>query len=236
MRWIYLLVGLLLVPLCMAATCTMAAMLTTWLTLSDPAQRIAMLALGCGICIWLIIWALLPAPGRSYVLAHELTHAIWGMLTGARLSGMRVTHRDGYVKLSESNVLTALAPYFMPFYTLLLLLLMGVSSWFFDLHKIRLIWLLLIGASIGFHFSRTIQVLSRQQSDLRAYGTIFPYTAIYLLNLAWLMLLSVWLSGMAPEDWTARLAHDWHGVLQMGRQAITLVSAGVSSGIGAWRQ
>ncbi len=172
----------------------------------------AILALAAGLLFWLAALALLPAPARAYVLAHEITHALWGAAMGARLCGMRISRAGGYVKLTEHNFLVALAPYFFPFYTVLILLAWWISSWFTGPATGRWLWLAALGASLGFHFTFTVQALIRRQSDLQAYGRLFPYALIYCGNVLGLTLLAALLSGAALSEWTGQLARDFQAV------------------------
>jgi len=113
------LVGLLLLPLCAALT------LTLWRVLRILAEAPARLpwlhvsATVAGIAIWALVWIFLPRMTRTYVLGHELTHAFWTLLFGGRASDLRVTERGGSVRVTKSNVWVTLAPYFFPFYAIL---------------------------------------------------------------------------------------------------------------------
>ena len=49
-----------------------------------------MLSVMGGLATFLVVWIVLPAPVRLYVLGHELTHAVWGLAFGARVSNLKV--------------------------------------------------------------------------------------------------------------------------------------------------
>jgi hypothetical protein len=76
------------------------------------------------------MWFFLPHPVKTYVVAHELTHALWGLLCGARVSHLRVSEGGGSVRLSKSNIVITLAPYFFPLYTILVILLRFAVGYF----------------------------------------------------------------------------------------------------------
>ena len=78
------------------------------------AESIALLG---GMLAFALCWMSVPHPVKTYVLGHELTHAIWGLLFGAVPSRLRVSESGGSVNLTKSNMLITLAPYFFPFYT-----------------------------------------------------------------------------------------------------------------------
>ena len=90
MRFLKFILGLLLLPLCWAATRTLIHVVADLAPegLDDiPVETWWLLG---GFSLWLILYLVLPRPFRTYVLAHELTHAFWGYLMGARVSGLRV--------------------------------------------------------------------------------------------------------------------------------------------------
>ncbi|MDZ4198217.1 MAG: hypothetical protein U1E27_02930, partial [Kiritimatiellia bacterium] len=144
-----------------------------------------LLAFGCGFALWLALFHGLFRPFRAYVLAHELSHALWGIFTGARVSGLRISNRGGSVRLSEAGLFTTLAPYFLPLYTLLLLTVYGVLSLFIHPASGQVFWMAALGASWGFHVSFTISItLNTPQPDLREYGVFFSAVLILIFNLA----------------------------------------------------
>jgi hypothetical protein len=140
------------------------------------------LGIGAGLVLWILVFVFLPAPVKSYVLAHELTHALWGHFFGATLLGMRVSKTGGNVKLSETNLFVALAPYFFPLYSVLVICLYSLLSIFYDLQKYHFLFLAAVGFTLGFHVFFTISVLATRQSDIEIYGRIFSYTLIYFMN------------------------------------------------------
>jgi len=136
-----------------------------------------------GCLVWMLVWIFLPMPVRTYVLAHELTHALWGMLFGSRIRDLRVHAQGGSVKLTKTNVLITLAPYFFPFYTLLVILIRWIAVSLFDFRDYPLVWLFAIGLTWMFHVTFTLQSLSMRQPDIEEYGTCFSLVFIYLLNI-----------------------------------------------------
>lgn len=189
-----LLVGLLLLPLCVAATQTLMALSAAVRPDSTAFIPPSTLALGGGYVLWLVIYYTLPKPFRTYVLAHELTHALWGAMMGARILRMTVSKNRGSVTLSKNNFLITLAPYFFPLYTVLLVVAYYAAGVFYDVSRWHLLWLGLVGFTWGFHFTFTIGSLMQHQSDIHLYGRIFSYVIIYLLNVIgicfWVVLVS----------------------------------------------
>ena len=160
----------------------------------DQAVPYPLLALLAGFLLWQMIFIFLPRPVRTYVFAHELTHALWGWFMGARVSKFRVAKDKGSVTLSKTNFLITLAPYFFPLYTVLLVITYYVLLIFWEVEKYHSVWLGLIGFTWGFHLSFTVITLMQHQSDIHSCGYLFSYTFIYLMNVLgiclWVVLVS----------------------------------------------
>ncbi len=102
---------------------------------------------------------------------------------------------------------------------MLILLAWWICSWFAGPAAGRWLWLAALGASLGFHFTFTLQALIRRQSDLQAYGRLFPYALIYCGNVFGLTLLTALFSGAALSEWTGQLARDFQAVWDSLAQA-----------------
>ena len=100
MRWLKLLIALLLLPSCVGVTgaAWQAGRVVLGGTNFGPAM-----AFGAGYLLWLLVFIFLPKPVRTYVLGHELTHAAWALLMGARVSGLSVRKSGGQVRTSKTN-------------------------------------------------------------------------------------------------------------------------------------
>jgi hypothetical protein len=153
-RFFRLVAGLALIPLCVAMT---LALLDLLRGLAGGLFSPEVLWLGIGYTLWLVLWFVMPQPARAYVMAHELTHALWALLFGARIRKMKVTAKGGSVSLSKTNLLITLAPYFFPFYTVLVLLLRWLVGCFVQPVPMPYVWLFLVGLTWGFHLCFTVQ-------------------------------------------------------------------------------
>jgi len=179
-KFLKLLIGLICLPLCWAASRTLFFLLQ-----SLPAETSgwADWALPVGFVVSALAFFLLPQAFRTYVLGHEMTHALWGMLMGAKVGKMKVGKEGGHVMLSKSNFLISLAPYFFPFYTAVVIALWYALSFFFDVSPYESWWLMVVGITWGFHVTFTVYMLSQRQPDVVENGRIFSYIIIYLANL-----------------------------------------------------
>jgi len=184
-KFIKLLIGLLLLPLGWAASRTVFTLLTT----TTPGAS-AGWALPAGFLVSVIGFFLLPQAFRTYVLGHELSHAIAGLLMGAKVGKMKVGREGGHVELSKSNFVIALAPYFIPFYTVLVIAVWYGLGFFYDIGAWEPLYLGLIGLTWGFHVTFTVYMLSQHQPDVQVNGRLFSYTVIYLANL---LVVSLWM-------------------------------------------
>lgn len=137
--------------------------------------------IGIGFTVYLLLWSLVFKRREvgSYfsTLEHELTHALFALLTGHSIQRIRVTAHEGgdIVYKGKGNWLITIAPYFFPTVTLLLL-------------SIRLFieqnyWLEIgIGASIAFHITSTYVETHGAQSDLKQAGKFFSFCFLPTAN------------------------------------------------------
>jgi hypothetical protein len=194
-RWVKCVVGLFLLPLCYILTAAFFG------ALLDAAERPHFWAtpefwfFSLGLICWLIIYFGLPKPLIVYVFGHELTHALMVKIMGGRVSEFRVGSDGGYIVSSKINTWIALAPYFVPIYSVFVVLLYGVVSFFYELqpHAELATGILygLLGLTWGFHATFTLSMIPRGQTDLAYGGTFFSLTVIYLMNLLVLSLLLI---------------------------------------------
>jgi hypothetical protein len=218
-RWLFALAGILLLPVCLAATASAVAPLAaSGLRGGTGASSPGVLALAAGVVLWLLLYFTLPRPVRSYVLAHELTHALWGWLLGARVHGIQFSRHGGQAQLSKTNVLIALAPYFCPFYTVVVIAAYGLSALCWNVRPYALFWLGLVGLTWSFHITFTVSTLRIEQPDLRLYGAFFSLVLIYLLNVIVLAVLLVSVTDMTFSQWGRVFGRNlWQVLAWVGR-------------------
>jgi hypothetical protein len=186
-----LLFAILLLPACAALTLT-ALTLTRQLSLGAQALTDATLwAFAAGYGLWLAVFVFLPKPMRTYVLGHELTHAFWALLMGARVGGLKVKKSGGQVRTSKINWFIALAPYFFPFYAMLFIALFFIAHAIWNLDRYMWVLFFLVGLGWSFHVTFTLMMLlTVKQTDVTSQGWLFSAVAIYCMNLL-VMILTV---------------------------------------------
>jgi len=186
------LLGILLLPMCWAFARTL---FDSFMAGASGWCSVEGLSMFGGMAAFALSWATLSHPVRMYVLGHELTHALWGLFFGARPSDVRVSESGGSVRLTKSNLLITLAPYFFPFYTFVVIVVALVTYAFLRPLPFLPLWTFLIGFTWAFHVLFTFETLTQRQPDVRLYGRIFSWTLIFIFNVA---LVLVWLASTTP--------------------------------------
>jgi hypothetical protein len=205
-RWVKFVIALFLLPLC-------AVLTQTFFTVFARATVTQRLWAGeefwffsLGAVLWLIAFFGLPRPMLVYVFGHELTHAVWVLLMGGRVSRFRVGRDGGHIVTDRNNFWIALAPYFFPLYSLIVIGTYGALSLFFNVQPYGRLLYGLIGATWSFHFTFTCWMIPKKQTDLTDQGTFFSLVVIYLMNL---LLLSVMLVLASSQITFADLGKDF---------------------------
>lgn len=175
-----IIIGVFFLPLCWAFSRVLFSILQS---LPASGSGWTAWAVPSGFAVSVLGFFILPRPFRTYVLAHELTHAVWGMIFGAKVGKMKVGKDGGHVMLSKSNFIISLAPYFFPFYTGLVIALWYAAGFFIDLRAYEPWWLAAVGLTWGFHVTFTVYMLSQCQPDIQENGRLFSYVIIYLANI-----------------------------------------------------
>jgi hypothetical protein len=135
-----------------------------------------------GILVYIIFQVVLYKPMRLYIFGHELSHAIAGILSGAKVKKINVGKESGNVVLNKDNLCITLAPYFFPIYTIIIIVGYVLFGYFFDVKPFYNYFLFFIGISIAFHIALTLYVLTIEQPDLKVYGSFFSYVIILFIN------------------------------------------------------
>lgn len=182
-NFLRMILGVLLLPMCwgvVRAFCD-SVMASAGESGGITAESIALVG---GMAAFALCWMAVSHPVKTYVLGHELTHAIWGLLFGAMPSKLRVSASGGSVNLTKSNMLITLAPYFFPFYTFLVIVVALITSAFIRPLPCLPLWMFAVGFTWAFHALFTLETLAQRQPDVKLYGRIFSWVFIFLANIA----------------------------------------------------
>ncbi|HEY2140410.1 MAG TPA: hypothetical protein VGH00_10045 [Chthoniobacterales bacterium] len=190
-RWVKFFVAIFLLPLCAILTQTFFTVFTR----ATVTQRLwaaeEFWFFSLGALLWLIAFFGLPRPMLVYVFGHELTHALWVLLMGGRVTRFRVGREGGHIVTDRNNFWIALTPYFFPLYSLIVIGAYGILGLFFNVQTYGRLLYALIGVTWAFHFTFTCWMIPKKQTDLTDQGTFFSLVVIYLMNLALLSVMLV---------------------------------------------
>lgn len=171
-----------------------------------------------GLLAYPVFQVLFAQPLRTYVFGHELTHALASLLMGGRIKRFKVSKSGGSVRLSKTNFLVSLAPYFAPLYTILLIGTYFVAGIFCPVARYHNIFLFCVGFSLSFHFALTVFAIKQRQPDITKTGVFFSMTIILILTpWAWVAVLKIifytQISMSAFFNATCRYTADAYGLM-----------------------
>jgi len=186
-NFLRMILGVVLLPMCWGVVRTFcdSVMAAAGESGGITAESIALVG---GMAAFALCWMAVSHPVKTYVLGHELTHALWGLLFGAMPSKLRVSAAGGSVNLTKSNMLITLAPYFFPFYTFLVIVVALITSAFIRPLPCLPLWMFAVGFTWAFHALFTLETLAQRQPDVKLYGRIFSWVFIFLANVALILL------------------------------------------------
>ena len=175
-KWPVAIAGLLAVPGLLAGAWAVLKAIA-----ADPTP---VLLLAAGAALYLVLWHRWLRYSRTswlLTLEHELTHALFAVLTFHKVIELKVTmRRGGYVRyLGRGNWLISLAPYFFPTAPLVCALVGA----FLPAEWLRAAAVVL-GASFAYHVTSTLRETHPGQSDLAQAGHLFSLLFLPVANLA----------------------------------------------------
>lgn len=176
---------------------------------------------------WTVAYLAGWRPVRGYVFGHELSHLLVARAFGGKILDWQFSAQGGYVETNKSNTWITLAPYLVPFYSLVALLVFGLAGMFFDLHallrldagiatlKLKPVWIfyIMLGLSWCFHVTFTWKTVVIKQSDLERNGEFFSLLLIFLVNVVLLVLLFI-AASPSPGLGLAEVGRCWAGTAQ----------------------
>jgi len=144
-----------------------------------------------------------------YVLGHELTHAVFVILFRGKVTDFHVSTQGGYITTNKTNLMIALSPYFVPWWSVVAVVIFVLMRLCFDLSKA---WDLgfygVMGLTWTFHVAWTVWMIPRDQPDLKENGTFLSLVVIFLGNLLVLVAL-LCLASKTPLDSAKDFAREW---------------------------
>lgn len=119
-----------------------------------------------------------------YVFGHELTHAAFVKCFGGKVLDIEWGAEGGYVTTDKTNWVIALSPYFVPFWSVIAVVVYVLVSLFQETSEVEnCIFYGVVGATWAFHLAWTLWMIPRDQPDLSETGTFLSLVLIYFGNL-----------------------------------------------------
>ncbi len=184
-RFLKFLIGLVLLPACYGYSIEFLRVMSA--IYKNPGTYWGLFA--GGGAAYFIIHIFLAKPMLLHVYGHELTHAVFARLFGWRVKSIKASNNGGRIKLSGSNFIVTLAPYFFPLYSFLILLMYILSILLGYDRPFYPYFLFLTGLTLSFHILMTIESLRADQPDIKEGGFVFSIPLIYIGNLIIMTLL-----------------------------------------------
>lgn len=125
----------------------------------------------------------------SYVLGHELTHALAAIMCFGKVETVSVDLDGGYVDTDTDNIFVSLAPYFVPLWMLVWMAVLFVANWIYPFEAYLPWFYAGFGFWWSFHVYWTLWVIPREQPDLLENEVIFSFMIIMLANIVTLLLV-----------------------------------------------
>ena len=147
-----------------------------------------------GVLAYLCLHCFLQKPERLYLWGHEFTHLIVAKLFLRPVHGFHITSRSGgKVVIDRTNVAIDLAPYALPFYNVVALLvvaLLPVTILAGGSPYVRRIYLCAAGFLFAMHLCFSTEGFIDGQPDVLRSGRIFSLAVVLLLLMLWTPVLA----------------------------------------------
>lgn len=131
------------------------------------------------------LFLLIPGMAGSFlaIAEHELTHMLFAVLTFHKPKGLDINQDVGgsFSFIGEGNWLIALAPYFFPTFTVVIML--GTPIYLMFYPTLPSFYLMLLGVFIGYHFISTLLSIHPKQTDFQVAGYFFTIFFLPGINL-----------------------------------------------------
>src|SRR5947207_5829560 len=204
-RWVKNIIAFFLLPWCAILTQTFFTAFTRATIHQQLWAGAEFWFFTLGAVLWLIAFFGLPRPVMICVFGDERTHVLWVCLMGGRVSKFRVSGDGRHIVTNRTNFLVALAPYFFPLYSVLVIAAYGIASLFFNVAPYGQLLYATLGITWAFHLTFTCWMIPKNQTDLSDHGTFFSLVFLYVMNL---VLLSAFLVIASPQITFASFAAD----------------------------
>ena len=218
MKQIKFIIGIILLPTIIPITKTLYCVLTNQSKYNFDYDNLFIIIIS--FILGLLALNVLPKPTKLYIIAHELSHAFFAILFGSKIKSIKIFQNSGFVKLSKTNFIITLAPYFFPFFSIILITVYYLLSLFFPVIIYYNVFIILVSLTYSFHIFFTIHIMRTKQSDISQNGNLFSYVIIYNLNL---IILIFWLICVLPINFESALFYLKDEIIEVYANVFTLL-------------
>lgn len=168
---------------------------------------------GLGCIVYTLLWLVFFSRRSRFwsVVAHELTHALFAIFFFKKVHSFAADQEGGRIEIEGENFMIALAPYFFP---LLSLILVVIKPSVLDRYQ----WILngFLGFSLMFHLLNLTTEFHPAQPDLRQNGILFSLIVVLFFN--------VFFTGVCLASLTGEWAIIWQFVRDGAQASMGLLS------------
>ncbi len=180
-------IGILLLPVCWISLESFLVLFRYQAIATSFWRSPELISFGLGSAFWLVLFfgARTKTMMWLYVAGHEITHAIFVLICRGNVAKVHISSDGGHILTNRNNFLISLSPYFVPFYTAIIIGVWALLDWLvFDNNTPHTNWLYgSIGFTWMFHLSFTIWMIRREQPDVDQNGKLFSFTVIFVANM-----------------------------------------------------
>ena len=172
-------IGLLLLPVVASISLTFYRQFGSFNSSWTVGQQYFMM----GVAVYCFMHLLVFKPSYIYVLGHESVHALATWICLGQVKSFKVNSATGSVVTSKNNIFISLAPYFVPFYSILLAIgVYTANNVFLSTPLPYKYFLFMLGFTLALHIIMTIDALKTKQPDLVKAGYLPSGIIIYVIN------------------------------------------------------
>jgi hypothetical protein len=156
-----------------------------------------------GAGVYAAVWLALARRKVGFwtIVEHELTHALFAWATFHRVVGFSAMRSGGHMRyLGRGNWLIAIAPYFVPTFTLIAIVVLAVLP-----PKHLAVGAVVLGVTVAHHVLSTWSEAHRHQTDLREVGWLWSWMFLPSINAFVLGVVLAFAAG--TRSLTAHLVH-----------------------------
>ncbi len=135
-----------------------------------------------GVAFYVIMHLFFFKPNFFYNLGHEGVHVLSAWISFGKAKNLKVSDQGGSVQTTKSNFFISLSPYFIPIYTIIVILAYFFISKSTDVAAYLPYFIFFIGFTFTMHIVMTAEALRVMQPDLIKTGYLFSLVLIYVLN------------------------------------------------------